>query len=211
MDKAITNSMIKAIYFDYHGVLDKRSIKLVYQILAATETARVRQFSDALSLRKHYFSLEIDYLAGNISSAEFWGTFIADRFSPTDVELAKKTLLTIDLNQELWEIIPELKKRYFLGIISDSGSDKTQLIRESLDLETKFDGLYFSSDRNLVKQAGLAFYHLPLQENNFQPADCLLVDDSPSNISQAKKVGYKTHLYQDFCHREMRSLLKPKL
>ena len=187
--------MIKAIFFDYHGVLDKRSIKLVFQILSATETARVKQLNDALSLRKHYFSLEIDYLAGNITSAEFWGQFITDGFSPTDVELAKKTLLTIDLNQELWQLLPELKKRYFLGIISDSGSDKTQLIRESIYLETYFDGLFFSSDRNLVKQAGLVFYHLPLQENNFQPADCLFVDDSPSNISQAKKVGYNTHLY----------------
>ncbi|MGA9383203.1 MAG: HAD hydrolase-like protein [Phormidium sp.] len=198
--------MIQAIFFDYHGVLDKRSIKLVYQILAATETARVRQFSDALSLRNYYFSLEIEYLAGDITPAEFWGTFIADGFSQTAVELAKKSLLTIELNQELWEIIPKLKYQYFLGIISDSGSDKTQLIQESLDLQAIFDGWYFSSDRNLVKQAGLAFYYLPLQENNFQPADCLLVDDSPSNISQAKKVGYKTILYQDFCNREMRSI-----
>lgn len=187
--------MIQAIFFDYHGVLDKRSIKLVYEILAATETAKVKKLSDAFNLRKHYFSLEIEYLAGNIASAEFWGQFIADRFPRTNVELAKESLLTIELNQELWQILPELKKRYFLGIISDSGNDKTQLIRESLDLKAYFDELYFSSDRNLVKEAGLAFYYLPLQENNFQPADCLLVDDSPSNISQAQKVGYQTHLY----------------
>ncbi|MFB2876424.1 HAD family hydrolase [Floridanema aerugineum] len=188
--------MIKAIYFDYHGVLDKRSIRLVYQILAATETAKLKQLNDPLSLRKHYFPLEIEYLAGDITPAEFWGQFIADRFDPTDVALAKQSLLTIDLNQGLWQIIPELKKRYFLGIISDSGIDKTQLIEESLDLKAYFDGLYFSSDRNLVKEAGLGFYYLPLQENNFQPADCLLVDDSPNNISQAKTVGYNTHLYR---------------
>lgn len=187
--------MIKAIYFDYHGVLDKRSIRLVYQILAATETAKLKQLSDPLTLRKHYFPLELEYLAGDITPAEFWGKFIADRFSPTDVELAKQSLLTIDLNQELWQILPELKKRYFLGIISDSGSDKTQLIEESLDLKANFDGWFFSSDRNLVKEAGLGFYYLPLQENNFQPADCLLVDDSPGNIALAKKVGYNTHLY----------------
>lgn len=171
---------IKNVFFDYHGVLDKRSYSGMLK-----KSVPENLYQEFIDLGKRYAAALIDPL-------DFWGT-MKNKIGEGKTNEAKAYLLKIELNRDLWSRLPKLKKKYSLGILSNCSIDKSRLIKSNIDLHDNFSKWYFSSDYHMTKDNE---YFLNLMLNGSRnPEEVLFVDNSKSNIDKAESMGFRTHLY----------------
>lgn len=181
--------MVKAIIFDWHGVLDKIKFEDLIDKIVAIKNAPKDSINQTL---REYGN---DYASGKLSSGEFWSE-LQSKFSLTDTVIRdlKFHILRISLNYELWSQLNDLKNKYALAILSDCPSDKAEIIRKNTNLSL-FKAVTFSSDVGLTK-GSIHFFNNILTKLDLPTEDCLYVDDSEKNILFASKIGFKTCLYR---------------
>lgn len=202
--------MIKAILFDWHGVLDRRTFggmlekiaEAWYPIFAPTRIERKEiSFEEYKQMIKENWRIEgVEYALGRISPKNFWLGLECEE--ETGVETAKNYLLSVEKNEVLWSAIPLLKRRYKLAILSDCPVDKVRIIRETCDL-SYFQGVYFSSDYRMLKE-NPEFFRIAMSGMNTKPEECVFVDDAEVNIRYAQQAGLQTCLYRNNSDLEKR-------
>jgi len=108
--------MIKAILFDWHGVLDKRTFAGMLETLVrsyqssnnAPAEIRAKNFSELHNeIVSKYYRPGYDYAAGKLSPNEFWAMIKND--FPQDVfETTKYYILDFEKNEAVWSLLPKL-------------------------------------------------------------------------------------------------------
>lgn len=182
--------MVKVVYFDYHGVLDRRNFQGMLEVIAKaanpTEAKRI-----AADLRQFGY----DYATGKVSPHVFWHQVERD-FGQAASLAGRKYILHVEPILELWNILNELKQTYELGLCSDCAIDQKEVIRSAYALTDYFDYLVFSCDVKTCKR-DTEFYRLMLQHGKFKPEECLFVDDIEANTALAEQQGFLTHTFRD--------------
>ncbi len=182
--------MVKVIYFDYHGVLDRRNFRGLLTTIAETsgqpDTAKVIAGLEAYGF---------DYATGKVQPHEFWRT-IEERFGTAANRAGRAYLLHVEPVLEMWNLLSTLHDRYDLGLCTDCSNDKKETIRSAYALTDYFDYLIFSCDVQLSKHDP-AFYQLMLQAGKYQANECLLIDDTESNCGLAISLGFQAHVFRD--------------
>lgn len=181
--------MIRAIYFDYHGVLDRRTPA---GFLEAIATAVDQPLA---ALKTNLEPLTNGYGAADISPVDFWNTIDA-KYGAAAVQAGKKYVLHVDPVREMWELINTLHQNYSLGLFSDCPADKKDVIIHAYNLPDFFDQLIFSCDARQSK-IDPNFYRRMLRDGLYQPAECLLIDDSHQAVGQATALGFVAHEFVD--------------
>lgn len=182
--------MIKAIYFDYHGVLDRRNFHgLVDVIAGAAGQPDPKKISAVLASEVYA------YASGEIPPHQFWRS-IEERYGTTANRAGRQYQLHVEPVLDVWNIVSSLHDRFALGLLSDCSSDKKETIRSAYALTEYFDYLLFSCDAHTNKQHA-AFYQLMLQNGVYQPDECLLIDDEEKNCTKAMSAGFQVHVYRD--------------
>ncbi len=181
--------MIKAIVFDWHGVLDKTSFNKIVIDFLVKKTGELRR-----TLQDDFAPMREAYATDKISADLFWQD-VQGNFSLTEHELShlRNAVITVEKNDELWDMLPSFKKEYKLGILSDAPLEKVTNIRNTMDL-TLFDAVYFSSEKGMGKRDDAFFQNL-LSELGVQPAEALFVDDTASKVKKAQSLGLQTCLF----------------
>ena len=84
--------------------------------------------------------------------------------------------------------IKNLKTGYRVMIISDTWPSLRRVLKNNgvLDL---LDGLVMSCSHNKTKET-VDLFNIAVRELNLNPAECLFVDDSPSNLKNAASAGF---------------------
>src|SRR3989344_2626823 len=149
---------IKALLFDWHGVLDLRKFKDVEE--------RIAYYAGKLNSAdlKVLHGRADDYARGimfpedsrmTMSPEEFW-KFIGSYYQINPIKVQQDLesyLISVDeLNKPLWNTLPDLSLKYKLGILSDCPPDKTELIRKEVDLSIFEGRVYFSSEHSFTKK-----------------------------------------------------------
>lgn len=180
--------MTQAIIFDWHGVLDKQKFSNVIYMISVIKELEVKQIRESLSKDGQ------DYAVGKLTPDQFW-TKVSQDYGLENGHLdeIKNLLLTVNKNEELWNLLPVLKSKYRLAILSDCPEDKTKVIRDSIDL-SYFEKTYFSSETRLLK-SDPEFFDLAVAGLNLPAGECMFVDDSERNIIYAEAAGMQTHHY----------------
>lgn len=189
--------MIKAILFDWHGVLDKRTFAGMLETLARAWHQHIQElsFEDYHKLIVNNFYKDgFEYAAGNISPSEFW-SLLEYEGEESGVYKARDYLLHVERNEALWSQLPKLKERYKLVVLSDCPKDKKEFIHRNVDLSL-FDYTYFSCDHKLLK-SNPEFFKLALRDLDLPASYCLFVDDSEKNVEYARRLGFMTLCYND--------------
>lgn len=179
--------MIKALIFDWHGVLDKTNSEgFVNKLVVFKKTTP----ENIINLIKPY---ERDYIYGG-DPKEFWEN-IQKVFSLNDKELleVENYILGIIPNKLLWEKLPSLHSSYLTAILSDCPKDKVDKIRK-LNLKD-FDYVYFSAEKELSKSDKDFFLNLT-SEMKVLPEECLYIDDTKKHIDTTVALGFKTCLFK---------------
>ncbi|MDO8610566.1 MAG: HAD hydrolase-like protein, partial [bacterium] len=127
---------------------------------------------------------------------DFWNQ-VCHRLGVTKEQfsLFSKKSLKIDMNEELWDYLPKLKKRYKLAILSNIGTNKMSLIKNTIDLSI-FDEVRFSAEVGKDKSEDEFFLELS-RALGFLPCEILFVDDTLRHIEKEKNLGFGNYLFGD--------------
>jgi HAD superfamily hydrolase (TIGR01509 family) len=91
------------------------------------------------------------------------------------------------------DLLPPLRSRVSLGLLSNNYPVVSSLVRKSLG--AYFDGLFFSNETGLVKPDPAA-YREALETLGFQAGETLFVDDKERNLAPARALGMRGHRYE---------------
>ena len=91
---------------------------------------------------------------------------------------------------ELWDLLPELKKKYKLAVINNGNSIALKYWKEKFDFSI-FD-LFTNSAEVGIKKPNPNIFLLTCRKLGVDPNECLFMDDSLENIESARKLGMKT-------------------
>lgn len=172
--------MIKAIIFDCFGVIYSRSFEYVRDIAPDEKKSELE-------------NIRIQHDRGYLNQSEFLeqiGEVIG--WSPDRVGalLREKHVL----NQDLLELIKQLKAQYKIGLLSNIGQGWIdELFSEELKQQL-FDSVVESERVHMIKPEP-EIYHYAASALGMLPEECCFIDDSPRNIEGAKRVGMETILF----------------
>ncbi|MBI4117062.1 HAD-IA family hydrolase [Candidatus Pacearchaeota archaeon] len=180
---------IKAIVFDWGGVLTQGQIKNFYSKLSAASGLNADSINEKLK------KLIIDCSKDKISKQEF--CLISSKklnISPLKFNQIYLCLLEVRLNKSLINSIKILKKKYKIILLADQFKDKEKIIRKlSKGLFNKY---FFSFNIKSTKHTKKPFNHL-LKHLNLNPKEVIFIDDSKSHIKIAKKLGINSILFRN--------------
>lgn len=183
------NKRIKVILFDWAGVFclpgepfaDKQLQKAL-RLKPAEIEARVKKDQDK-------------YYRGKISSIEFWNR-VGKHFDLKDLSEKKLTssyLKSYRIYPSMLSLAKKLGKKYRVGLISNLTNEMMKDIFSKHQIEKYFQKTIFSNQTGYLKPEPEIF-NLALKKMRTYPEEVLFIDDSPKNVSAAKKMGMTTVL-----------------
>jgi putative hydrolase of the HAD superfamily len=177
--------MIKAVIFDFFGVLasrDDTSFRRAHLEKDPAKNEQVKELNDELGRGNLGYDDFISALAklGSVNRETVLG--YTENYRP---------------NKELLNYIREgLKPKYKVGIISNAGQDWVLKILGD-DYKRLFDDIVLSYKVGLIKPEA-EIYEMSAKNLNVDAAECVFVDDILRYCNGAEQVGMSTIWYQNF-------------
>jgi HAD superfamily hydrolase (TIGR01509 family) len=187
--------MTKAIFFDYHGVLDKRTYQGMLRRLAELIYTQGDFESFLQAVYGKYALFTNLYASGDILPEHFWSKLSNDGLNSIQIQKLQDYILTVEINEQLLPVLEKLKEnKFLLGVLSDSPSDKIAKIRHRWDLETYFDVVFFSTEQG-VSKIEPNFYELMKCDKKFLASEVIYIEDNPKLVNMAKNGGFQAVVY----------------
>lgn len=185
--------MIKVIAFDFGGVLGpdvddwNHTFKEINRLTDLTSNHLQSIFE------KYWPRLKL----GKETMKQFWTKVskISKRSVKPEI-LRRKYNEAIWINNELLEIIKQLKEKYKVIMIANDSDDDYFVKTSRLKLNKFFDKLYCSSQLKISKPNRKIFKYV-LKDQNIRSHKMLFVDNQKNNIKAAELLGIRTILYEN--------------
>lgn len=184
--------MIKAILFDFGGVIYEHPKEVIPEVIA-------RIYSQPIEIaKKEYTRFKDDYYIGKIQTGKLL-TSLSSIFK------SKKSIGEIkDLwirnyaaiakpNKEVLKIIKKLHKTYKIFLFSNT-TEMSHLHNSKTGIYDNFDGLFMSFKIGM-KKPDKKIYEKILSKIDCKPEECIFIDDDPKNLEPAKLKGMTTILF----------------
>jgi epoxide hydrolase-like predicted phosphatase len=188
--------MIKAIIFDFFGVLVSEGFKQFRDNYFPGDAVKWSQAIDLVNRHDSGQMTKDDFIQG-----------MAD-ISGKSFDFVAQSINTNQPNKILVNYIRQvLKPKYKLGVLSNSGDDYLSQMFEPEDVSL-FDDVVLSYRYKMIKpQPGI--FELAADRLGVKPTECVFIDDSPSHCAGASSTGMKTITYKDFeqFKKELETLL----
>lgn len=184
--------MIKAILFDYDGVLtlDKTGALTTNRYLSK---ATGLQFD---AVEKAFGVYNADLNLGRITYHDIWKAVCEDLQFDINISLLEQAFLSTPLNDELIALARKLKADYAVGIITDNKRDRIDCLRKAQGLDSLFDPIIVSAEQGESKQNAAIFQHA-LRYLGVEPAEVVFLDNTPSNLVAPRVLGMHTVFHDD--------------
>ena len=177
--------MIKAVIFDFFGVLSTEGFTLFCDTYFADNREKRQQAVDLVTKHDVGAVTKSQYVSGLAALADVSPDVVVEHMRRN-----KPNKLLIDYIRQ------EIKPKYKTGILSNAGDDYISQILDPADVQL-FDDIVLSYQHGVVKpQAAifeLAAHRLALSVN-----ECVFVDDSPSHCEGARRAGMQAVQYENF-------------
>jgi 2-haloacid dehalogenase len=188
------NNHRRAIVFDFGGVLVDWNPYLLYRPLFNNDDRAIKKFLDEIGFAE--WNLEMDRGRSFAESvAELSERFpqYADLIRAYDEEWEKSVSGFIEPTVN---ILRALKRAgYPVYGLSNWSYEKFQLVHHKYKFLDLLDGMVISGQVNLIKPDPRIFYLL--LEKIGKPADqCIFIDDSKTNTTAARELGFAAIHYQ---------------
>ena len=187
---------IKAVVFDYGGVISFQPEQEKMECLAAHAGAELEKFEPLL------WSMRGEYDRGNISAREYYTMVLKDLgISIDDKNLDELIRMDYDnwknINQNTVELMEEVKRAgYKLGILSNMPHDFLLWARKNVPAFSLPHVSIFSCEVNLIKPEE-EIYRKLLFLADVKGEELVFFDDRSENITSAEQLGIKALLWKD--------------
>ncbi len=166
--------MIKAILFDLVGILVFRKENYSAKTQDEINAENVEKLFNHLDDNKLILDIKQNLTLNNAEIEQ------ATRLIPEKYEKF----------EDLWKLLPEIKKKYQLAVINNGNSIALKYWKEKFDFSI-FD-LFINSAEVGFKKPDPKIFQLACEKLGVAPQECLFMDDSLENIETAKKMGMET-------------------
>jgi epoxide hydrolase-like predicted phosphatase len=136
---------------------------------------------------------------GAISYDEYWRRVGATLgFStPEEVYAFREEYFSGDrVNQELLDLIRELKGRYKIGLLSNAPDRLDHWLENHWQIRDLFDAIVYSAQVGIAKPDERIF-HLILEQLNVLPSEAIFIDDFARNVEAALTLGMNAIRFTD--------------
>jgi epoxide hydrolase-like predicted phosphatase len=174
--------MIRAIIFDSFGVLTDQVFGFLIKDLSPQSTEKVNAINELADLGQISGQQRIQRTA---------------QFIDGGLATIESYYRQVRINDELLDLILELRKKYKIGLLSNTSDNDVERFFSPADMAKYFDDVILSYRVQLTKPHP-EIYQLAAQRLNVTPAECVFIDDNAHNIAGAEAVGMRGILYQDF-------------
>lgn len=191
--------MMKAIIFDFYGVVSVRAHEVFVDEVAEEFAARGEDFYDLR--RQHDLG---------ILSVEDFLQKVADISGMTVEECLDRMHSERVLNGPLLEYLrDQLKPHYKIGMLSNAAGDLRGFVNPPNALDGLFDDMIISADVGMIKPDPRVFA-LACERLGSKPAETLMIDDLADNCEGAKVAGLMAIQYQTWpqCRHELEKAIK---
>lgn len=178
--------MIKAIVFDYFGVIVEEAVIGKYIIRNfSNPQSRLEKISEY----SHQWDLgEMEYDAFNekisectdVPTKEVWHTFFEN----------------INVYQDTIELIKLLKKNYKIFLLSNGPKENPYRMLKNQNIENLFDEIIISAEHKMTKP-NPKFYELMLSIGGIDASEAIFIDDRQINVDAGNNFGIKSLLFTD--------------
>ena len=188
--------MIKAIIFDFGGVVYKERWDLVLQ-----ELRKIDKRITLESFKTVFHQRWDEYKVGLLEKTVFWSNVL----SHLGLENSENDILKISsIFSKIWatceksmiQIIKELKKNYLIFGLTNSCYENEERLVNDKKVLALFEKVYLSH-REAKKKPDQEAYLNVLEENNLLAKECVFVDDKQQNIETAQILGMNSVLYKN--------------
>ncbi len=188
------------IIFDLGGVV----LNLDYsRTISAFQQLGISEFESSYS-QLVQTGLFDDYERGEMTSNDFReGIRKAFRVDVSDAQIDDAwNAMLLNLPKERLELLRKLSETKRIVLLSNTNEIHIRKFNQTLKLEHglnnlsgHFQKLYYSYEVGMRKPEERIFQHV-LDEQGFNPAETLFIDDSPQHIEGARKVGLNVYHLQ---------------
>ncbi|MDP2749477.1 MAG: HAD-IA family hydrolase [Nanoarchaeota archaeon] len=183
--------MIKAIIFDYGGVLSAEASLQSFGAYYAPKFGKNPEEFSKLIIENWRLARVSD-----ISSKLFWKN-LAEFIGIAPDVLRKDFLAFFGFREEVFELVKELKKKkYKLGLLSNQIEDWLEEVIENRKFNKTFD-VIVTSYKSRIAKPDVSIFEEIVEKLKVKPAECIYIDDLKRNIPPAKQLGMKTILFTD--------------
>jgi len=183
--------MIKAIIFDYGGVLSiETSLRSFGDMYAPKFGANAKDFNDLII--ENWLEARIN----KIDSKLFWKR-LANFLNTKEKNLRKDLMDFLGFREEVLELIKKLKtENYKLGLLSNQIEDWLEEVIKNHKLDQIFN-VIITSYKSKVAKPELSIFMEIIKKLKVKSEECVYIDDQEKNIIPAKKLRMKTILFKN--------------
>ncbi len=182
--------MIKAILFDFGGVLGSDADTIFLQVLENNGITR----AEAERLwEEHWPNLKL----GKCGVDEIWNGVEARYGGRVDVEQVRKEYnASISIDGEMLDFAKSLQdKSLRLAILANEAREWMQVKREKGGLDQVFEKVYGSADIGLAKP-DKGVYELVLRDMGLKGKEVVFIDNLERNLVPAKELGMRCIIFR---------------
>lgn len=183
---------IKAVFFDYDGVLTTDKTGSLTTNLHLSRTSGVEFPRIAAALGRHNEALTL----GKTTYAQVWPDVCRDLGQELSIGLLYAAFDSTPLNASMFSLVRALKRGHSLGIITDNKKERIDYLKPRQDLEALFCPIVVSSEVGASKKDRAIFDHA-LGCLSLRPAECVFIDNSRDNLVVPSALGFKTVFHDD--------------
>lgn len=188
--------LIKAIIFDYYGVMCPRIAPMI-----ARETAK--QFDAPYKSVEPITDELLDSMDDNgISFYEYW-RLLKRKLKKEDARLSghrkiwKECTLKLEINPKMMSLIEKLKEIGYRVPVLTNVSRKMADYNKMKGRYKLFKPVFLSYEIGLKKPSPKIFLHA-LKKLKLKPDECVFIDDKENYLKGAGAVGIKTIFFKNF-------------
>ena len=196
----VVRLMIRAIIFDYYGVMCPRIAPMI-----ARETAK--QFDIPYKSVEPVTDELLDLMDDNsITFYEYW-RLLKRRLKKADVRLPdhrkiwKECTLNLGINPRMKNLIKRLKEVGYRVPVLTNVSRKMAEYNKAKGRYKSFKPVFLSYEIRLKKPSPKIFLHV-LKKLKLKSDECIFIDDKENYLKGARAAGIKTILFKSFSQLE---------
>ncbi|MBI2665614.1 HAD-IA family hydrolase [Candidatus Woesearchaeota archaeon] len=182
--------MIKAVFFDYDGVLtpDKTGTYTTCRYIHGITGISI----DKLSQCYRQFNKVLN--TGKKTHKDIWPQFCECIGKSLDIQVLQDAFDSTPLNEAVFQLASRIGNKYKIGIITDNKKDRIIYLRKKQGLDKIFDSIIVSANVSCGKDDEKIFFHAA-ESVGVRPEDCVFIDNQKENLVVPAKIGYKTVFY----------------